>query len=127
MDKDNNVYQWVVKSPVHEVCLKQETYDDHITDENTRTPEEIQHLIDVGEDVKMIVQNPRFIYKDNNYEENLRHRYVDFIYHDKFSHLQALVVVVDTDRDPHEVVTWTIKRSLNQEKGGVIYDSRKDK
>jgi hypothetical protein len=34
-----------------------------------------------------------------------------------------MVVVVDTDRIPYEVVTWTIKRSLNQEKldGGIIY------
>lgn len=40
-------------------------------------------------------------------------------------HLLALVVVVDTDRDPQEVVTWMCKRSLKKEEitEGVIYDS----
>ena len=58
-----------------------------------------------------------------NINENLRYRYIDLFVSEKYKHISAMVVVVDTDRIPYEVVTWTIKRSLNQEKldGGIIY------
>ena len=37
-----------------------------------------------------------------------------------------ITTIIDTDRNPHEVVTWIPEKSLNNvDKGGVGYDSDK--
>ena len=123
-------YRWEVTDPLgNVVVLKSTTYYQHIMDDNDKSETEIENLTYVEEYVKNIIQNPRYIYKDVDYENNQRHRYIDLVGIPDFNHLQALVVVVDTDRTPHEVVTWTIKRNLKQERileeGGIIYDSKK--
>lgn len=110
------------------MALKETTYNSHILDEQTRTEAEVRHLQLVSEAVREVIIKPRFIYYDVNYEGNLRHKYIDLICLEELLHIQALVVVVDTDREPNEVVTWTIKRSLNKEiiRGGrLVYDARK--
>ena len=114
-------YRWVVSGPLGPVALKQSTFDMHITDTTERSDAEISNLVLVIDAAKGIVQIPRFIYYD---EDGIRHRYVDLISFPELNHLQGLVVVVDPDRDPHEVVTWMIKRDLKQERGELIYDAR---
>lgn len=66
---------------------------------------------------------------DSHYSDNQRVRYVDLSASESFGRIHALVVVVETDRDPQEVVTWIIKSNLRQEliPGGVIYDSAEHK
>lgn len=123
------VNRWLVKNPLGiDVCLKQETFDNHIIGDTKRSTKETDNLVKEANHVKMTIEEPRAIYPDANFEENKRHRYIDFIFDPDLCHVQALVVVVDTDRDPNEVVTWTIKRKLSQEllKGGIIYDSREN-
>lgn len=123
-------YIWVVKNPLGtDVALKKSTYESHIQDETTRTEAGIKHLTLVADAVKSTIIYPRFIYYDKDYDQNLRHRYIDLVAVEELLHIQALVVVVDTDRDPHEIVTWMIKRDLKKELlsgRGVIYDSRKN-
>lgn len=115
-------YIWAVTNPLGtETVLKQSTYDAHINDIEKRTDKEIEHLQLVSNVIKGIIKKPRFIYWD---EDGVRHRYIDLISLEGLNHIQGLVVVVDADRDPNEVVTWTIKRHLKQEKGGIIYDFR---
>ncbi len=117
-------YQWVVTNPLGiEVTLKQSTFDAHIMDAVARTDVQLRNLALVSDAVREIIQEPRFIYYDENPQ---RQRYIDLISFKELNHLQGLVVVVDTDRIPNEVVTWTIKRDLKQEKGGIIYDSRSE-
>lgn len=78
--------------------------------------------------MKSVVQNPTFIYPDQNHEENKRVRYSRQVYIQDYGHIQNLIVVVDTDREPNEVATWMIKSSTKQEKitGGIIYESGTD-
>lgn len=85
--------------------------------------EEGENLIVETETVKSVISNPKCIYCDKAYDKNLRHRYIDLIVSQKHKKMLAMVVIVDTDRTPNEVVTWTIKRKLNQENldGGIIY------
>lgn len=122
-------YLWVVRNPLGtDVALKQSTYDTHIMDES-RDEKERANLELVAQAAKSVITQPRFIYwEKNKYKQ--RHRYIDLIAFEELLHIQSLVVVVDTDRSPHEIVTWMIKRSLKQEilkGGGIIYDSSQNK
>lgn len=118
---------WSVNSPLgNEVILKQSTFDNHIEGEEKRSEKEVANLQSVAKDVKRIVEKPRFIYCDANYDENKRCRYLDTVFMETSSAIRSLVVIVDTDRTPNEVVTWTIKRDLKQEnttKDRILYDS----
>lgn len=119
---------WVAHDPLgKQVILKQSTYDFHISDKPKRGKTNAENLQAVTENVKGVIENPRFIYHDKDYSKNSRYRYLDFVYMAEISAIRALVVVVDTDREPNEVATWTIKRGLNQEnptKDAIIYDAR---
>ena len=40
--------------------------------------------------------------------------------------IKLITTIIDTDRNPHEVVTWIPEKSLNNvDKGDVVYDSDK--
>jgi hypothetical protein len=121
-------YKWIVKNPIgNEVALSTETFDAHIVDDPDRTDTEVENLIAVFDRVKEVVESPRYIYYDVNYDSNQRHRYMDVIDCEFIDHLTGLVCIVETDRNPHEIVTYMIKSNLKQEKikeRGVIYDSR---
>lgn len=107
-----------------DVGLREDKQGIHAIDDH---PEDISRTLSYPH-VLGVVEQPRFIYYDSNYEQNKRVKYSDQIYMEQYGHLQNLVVVVDTDREPHEVVTWMVKSNTKQEKMGVvIYDSRADK
>jgi hypothetical protein len=75
-----------------------------------------------------IIQEPRYIYLDSNYEKNKRIKYIDYvILGDTIQKIKSLIVIVDTDRDPYEVVTWSVRNETKKETGGIIYDSRENK
>ncbi|MEW5321293.1 PBECR2 nuclease fold domain-containing protein [Geobacillus thermoleovorans] len=121
----NRPYLWVTKNPLDtEVALTVETYESHIIGD---------HQNDLSRElvlpyVKGVIEQPRFIYCDKDYEKNKRVRYTDQVYLEQFGKIQNLVIIVDTDRYPNEIVTWMVKSNTKQEiikgKGGLIYDSR---
>jgi hypothetical protein len=122
-DKENRSYLWVTENPqgtkvaVAEETLKVHVLGDHPSDKSR----ELSYPL-----VKEVIENPKYIYGDQNYEKNKRVRYSDQVYIKEYGHIQNLVVVVDTDREPNEVATWMVKSNTKQEKinGGVMYDSR---
>lgn len=122
-------FRWVAKcNPMQkEIALKEDTYNIHMLGEDRTETEKIniEKTVDLA---RKTVEKPRFIYYDKNNKERGRIRLINLVNHPDFSHLQAMVVVVDTDREPHEVVTYTIKRNLNQEdtSGGILYDADND-
>lgn len=123
VDKKGRCYLWVTKNPLGtEVALTQETYETHILRGH---PNDKARKI-VYPQIKGIIEQPRFIYYDQQYEENLRHRYLDFIHIQEYGRIFSLVIIVDTDRSPNEIVTWHIESNKNRLKtnGVVIYDSR---
>lgn len=115
---------WETKDPLDKkVQLIRETQTDHvINDHKTDLSRSLSYPY-----VKEIIENPRFIYKDVKHKEQGRIKYTDQVYIEDYGHLQNMVIVVDTDRDPYEVVTWGLKRHLKEEiidtDGGIIYDS----
>lgn len=122
--KKNRTYTWVTENPLGTpVGLTNETYESHIIGDHP--DDKARELVNTY--VKGVIEDPRFIYLDQNHDTNKRVRYIDYVSIEEYNKIQNLVVVVDTDREPNEVVTWTVKSSTRQEKGGIIYDSRKDK
>ncbi|PKM90324.1 MAG: hypothetical protein CVU87_02760 [Firmicutes bacterium HGW-Firmicutes-12] len=122
-----NKFTWTTTSPITDnvVVLKESTFHKHLIDDHGE--KERVYLEKVVNIVRDTISSPWYIYYDRNYEENKRLLYMDIISLEEMDHMQALVVCIETDRDPQEVVTWTIKRSLKQERGKIIYDSKKHK
>ncbi|OAK70106.1 hypothetical protein [Lederbergia galactosidilytica] len=118
-------YMWVTKNPLgEEVAVANETYETHIIGDHP--DDKARELVNLH--VKGVIEEPRYIYYDQKHEENKRIRYIDYVSLEEYNKIQSLVVVVDTDREPNEIVTWSVKSNTRQEKinGGVIYDSRKN-
>ncbi|MBF8378475.1 hypothetical protein IW967_11480 [Alicyclobacillus mali] len=116
---------WTATNPLGvEVALKRDTYEKHIIGEhsNDKMRQEAYPF------VRDVISTPRFIYMDTSEPDKKRHRYIDIFPFPSLEKLYVLSVIVDADRTPNEVVTWIVKRSLNQEhtSGGIIYDSRSD-
>lgn len=122
-DKEKRSYIWVTENPQGtRVAIAEDTYKKHVIgDHQSDKSRELSYPL-----VKEIIENPSFIYYDQDHEENKRVRYTDQAYIQEFGHIQNVVIVVDTDRDPNEVATWMVKSNTKQEKinGGVLYDSR---
>ena len=120
-------YVWIVKTPLQsEVALTQKTKEEHIEGKHSNDIVRMQTF----DMLPGIISQPRFIYLDQDYETNKRLRYCDTVSVSEIGHLQTLVVIVDTDREPHEVATWMVKSNSKQEKTGegrILYDSRADK
>ncbi len=117
---------WVTKNPLgDDVAVADETYDSHIIGDH---PDDHAREF-VSTHVKGVIEEPRYIYYDQNHEENKRLKYIDYVNIEAYGKIQSLVVVVDTDRTPQEIVTWSVRSSTRQEKtsGGILYDSRENK
>lgn len=113
---------WVTKNPQDEnVSLTNQTYEIHVVGDHPKD----EARVATYPNIQRIIEKPRYIYPDQNHAENKRVKYIDHVYIQEVGYIQNVVVVVDTDRQPHEVVTWMVKSSTKQEKfeGGVIYDS----
>lgn len=123
-NRKDDEYMWIVESPLgDQVALKRHTYESHIGIDHA---DDASRMI-VYPYVKSIISDPRFIIRDVDYETNQRVKYIDLVADEALESLKSVVVVVETNRTPHEVVTWMAKSKLQQEKfkgGGIIYDSR---
>lgn len=128
MDTNNpdSPYLWVVRSPISSaVGLKRETYVHHVkADHQEDKTRELAYPY-----VQPTIESPRFIYYDPSHQIHNAVRYVDLVYIPEMQHIQAFIVVVERDKEPHEVATWMVKTSLKQEivREGIIYDSRSNK
>lgn len=127
MKKTSTGEKFRVTDPIgNEVVLKTSTFDDHIIGSHSSGDSDIREKVLYF--VPDVIENPDYIY--TNEESSGRNRYISLVSAEFMTHISALVVITDTDRTPHEVVTYNIKRKLNQEKigkGRLIYDRRKFK
>lgn len=116
-------YVWVTKNPMGaDVAVAQETYDSHIIGDH---PDDRAREF-VNEHVKGVIEQPRYIYLDSKHDENQRVKYIDYVALEEIGKIQSLIVVVDTDRSPNEIVTWSVRSDTKKETGGILYDSRKN-
>jgi len=120
--QETKQYLWVVQSPINtDVGLRDDKRGIHAIDDH---PEDTGRKLSYPF-VPEVIKQPRFIYTDNTKENRVR--YIDYVFIPEYKSIHNLVVVVDTNSEPHEIVTWILKRDTRQEKileGGIIYDSR---
>ncbi len=121
----NNEIRWKVEDPQgRQVILKVTTYEEHVIgDHETRDAkvrEETEH------NAKQTIISPNIIIED----DASRHLYYNAIViseNERPQKVKLLKVVVDSDRNPNEVVTWlSLRKGEKIEGGAIIYERGKD-
>lgn len=106
--------------------MKTATLEHIIGDHSEADAEGRKQALEAAPDV---ITTPRFIIKDvsSDGQERKREKYFDTRYHEQTGRFSYVVVIVDTDRDPYEVVTCTRQRTISDTlpKEGLLYDSSK--
>ena len=126
IDNENSKYVWVAADPLkNTVVLCQDTFEHHITG-GGKTQEDVQLRSNIAYEAKEVIENPRFILKDKDYNVNRREVYIDVRNIPERQGLTILSVVVETTIEPREVVTFIPQRKLGRE-GEVIYDANCNK
>jgi hypothetical protein len=125
-DDNSKCVVWTANDPRgNTVILRQDTLDVHILSES-KTDKDIFQRRSIVADAKKVVENPRYITQDKDYNINKRENYTDFLSIEGRSGITCLSVVVETDRNPREVVTIIPKRKIGGE-GNIVYDSNSDR
>jgi len=110
------------------VALKTSTLNEHIIGDHESA--DARGRMDAIGLAPLIAEAPRYIVKDLSSigSDRKREKYFDVRYIDATGKFSYVVLVVDTDRDPYEVVTWMIQRRMTDivPKEGVLYDSAQD-
>lgn len=110
--------RWKAVNPFeNEVVLREDTFTEHIVGDHSDADVEIRKQLEPV--ARSTLEYPDLIIRDKG-----RHLYYRVIaLSDEVLKVRILKVVVDTDRSPHEVVTWTAARKGdNIADGEVIFD-----
>lgn len=125
-DSDEQKVRWTVTNPFdHEVILKEDTLNYHIAGDHSES--DAAKRKEAENQVKDVVRQPHFIVKDSSRDN--RYKYMDLIpvpFNDEIK-IRYVTVIIDTEKSPHEVVTWIPQSKLkdtakNEE---VVYDVHK--
>ncbi len=105
------------------VILKQSTFDEHIR--QAHEPDDALIRIKNEEHAKRAVAYPHVVLRDPT--DHDRHIYYRIILANNGTDLKKIRnmrVIVYTDREPNEVVTWIVERKLKGEakKEWIVYD-----
>lgn len=124
MSERDNV-RWTASNPYkHEVVLLQETYDGHLIDDHGKL--DASGRIAIEPYIKPIIENPCYIAQDDGCET--RYQYWGFIFKETDDNIMIQGIakaIIETDRTPHEVVTWFKCHKGNISKKGVVYDAQR--
>ena len=113
--------RWKVTDPLgNEIFLKNSTYTEHIL--ASHGAKDAMYRAQIESEAQRTLKAPTLIVFDGM--RNLYYRAIGLV--DEMGELlkiRTLKVLVETDRTPQEVVTWTILRKGDNVKGAIIYDS----
>ena len=119
--ESNNII-WTVTDPQdRKVVLKNSTFDFHIAgtdhDEN-----DSNFRKKIAAQAKQTIVEPEFIV--NEEQRNIYFSLVKVPYENNLLKIKPMKVVVDADRTPNEVVTWTVMRKMNDtiKSEAIIYE-----
>lgn len=124
MSENDTSIRWSAVNPYnHLVVLKQDTYEYHVIDDHAEKDAEQRAAIE--KHTRCLIEQPRYIYQDN--VRDTRYKYFDtiLIKTDTGVKMKGLMAVIETDCNPHEVVTWMPQSKLKEEipEGKVVYDA----
>lgn len=104
------------------VILKQATFEFHIAGAD-HNQSDIDFRRRIVQQARQTINSPEFIIKESS--RNIYLKLIIIPYQDNLIKIKPLKVVVDADREPNEIVTWTPLNKMNGviEKEAVIYAS----
>lgn len=113
----------IIDNSGNTIILKQSTYTDHIVGDHADKDAKIR--IEAEPCAKCTLQNPRIIAKDLVREGRFQYIGIATVSNDEYDtavKLKNIVVVVDKNVVPYEVVTWIVQRNTSINKEAIIYD-----
>ena len=115
--------RWKQKDPLgRTVILKESTFREHI--ESDHSPADAKYRTELERAAQSVLKEPRFIVMDS--KNHGRDNYLDLAKapaEDGSVMIKPMKVVVDKQREPHEVVTWIVQRKLSEiAKEGIVYE-----
>ena len=116
---------WSVKNPYgHDVILKEDTYNNHLITDHNKTDAEFRKKM--ANSIPEIIAHPSYIVKDKEHDDRYQYIAPTIISVDNIqSKIKLITTFIDTDRNPHEVVTWFPKKDMTVNKGDVVYEANK--
>ena len=112
--------RWSISDPLgNKIALKTSTFHEHILSDHADEDAKIRQKLESSAIATLI--NPSLIAEDN--QNNSRHIYYGVValqYEEPELRVKMFKVVVETDRTPNEVVTWTVLRRGDRIENGVI-------
>lgn len=124
MSNNDDSVRWSVMNPYgHEVVLRQETYDSHVVGDHDNSDAKMRKAIE--EQAKIVIQSPSVIYEEEDHVGRYKYKGLITIPCDNNQmKLCGLLAIVDTDRTPHELVTWMAQNKVKDTlpEKGVVYD-----
>lgn len=121
--------RWAQVNPFnHVVVLRQDTFDAHICGDHPDTDAAARKLLE--DQVPVVIEKPSIIYRDVKNEDNPgRYKYWGHVTIKGGSgfKIRGLLAVVETNRTPHEIVTWTQKDKIKDDcpEEALVYDARR--
>ena len=105
------------------VVLKTSTYEEHIISDHCESDVPGREI--ACRYAPEIIESPGYIINDSSSEKQAREKYFDTRYIEETGKVRFIVIVVDADKDPREVVTVVMQRTMTDTiaKEGLIYDS----
>lgn len=100
-----------------EIILKETTYAEHILGDHAEEDARIRECMEPQ--IKRTLISPDIIIQDE-VGRNLYYNTVVIRYEGRAAKIKILKVVVETDREPNEIVTWTPLRKGDNIKNGEI-------
>ena len=112
--------RWSISDPLgNKIVLKNSTFDEHILSDHTDEDSKIRQKLESSAIATLI--NPSLIAEDNqNNSRNIYYGVVALQYEEPELRVKMFKVVVEADRTPNEVVTWTVLRRGDKIENGVI-------
>ena len=120
----NEEVKWTRNDPRgFKVILKESTYTEHIIGDHSDG--DTKGRIIASDFAPDIIEKPRYIFRTSSSEEQGRETYFDTMIIDETGKLRCIVVVVDAEKEPREVITVLLERKIKNTltKEGLLYDS----
>lgn len=110
---EENQIRWSVIDPLgNEIVLKESVFIDHVLGEHKTKDADIRASLE--EQVKIILQSPRFIIKDRNFPN--RRKYLDLVAVtvSGTNKVKTVGIIVEVEVEPFVVVTWYARRVMDE-------------
>lgn len=126
MEVEEQAIRWSIKdNNGNTVILKKSTFENHVI--NDHSPIDAAVRAEIEPQIPYVISKPSLVVQDERSEGRIDYIGVVLIDKDEETYsVRTVVVVVDTDRKPWQVVTWFSNSRTTVKKRGVLYDYKNE-